>query len=143
MKNYRITINGKTYEVGVEECEDGAQVKSVQPAAAPISAPAPAPVPRTPAPKAPEPRAAEPKAPEAPKAAQPAGAGDVTAPMPGTVLSVAVSEGQQVKQGQLLLVFEAMKMENELLAPCSGTVKKIHVSKGSALETGMLLISIG
>lgn len=134
MKNYRITINGKTYEVGVEECEGGAQVKSVQP----TTAVSPAPEPKVPAPKA-----TVPKAPETPKAAQPSGAGDVTAPMPGTVLSVNVSEGQQVKQGQLLLVFEAMKMENELLAPCSGTVQKIHVSKGTVLETGTLLVSIG
>ncbi|MPM09515.1 Glutaconyl-CoA decarboxylase subunit gamma [bioreactor metagenome] len=140
MKNYRITVNGKTYEVGVEESEGGVQVKSVQ--AAPISiapsAAAPASTPKAPA-AAPVPAA--PKAPS-PAPAYPTGAGDVTAPMAGTVLSVAVSEGQEIKKGQLLLVFEAMKMENELMSPSAGTVKKIHVSKGTALESGMLLVSI-
>jgi len=139
MKNYRITINGTTYEVGVEEYQSGIEVKSVQPAAAISNAPAA--VTPAPAPKA----APMPKAAPVPKAAvaQPAGSGDVTAPMPGSVLSIAVSEGQQVKEGQLLLIFEAMKMENELMAPCSGTIKKIHVTKGTALESGMLLVSIG
>lgn len=141
MKNYRITVNGKTYEVGVEECEGGVQVKSVQ--AAPVSlapsAAATASVPKAPA--AVPPHAAIPKAPsQAP--ARPSGSGDVTAPMAGTVLSVAVSEGEEIKKGQLLLVFEAMKMENELMSPSSGTVKKIHVSKGTVLESGMLLVSI-
>ncbi len=136
MKHYRITINGKTYEVDVEECQGGAQVKAVQAAVSAVSMAAPAPAPAA----APAPRAAS-----APKSApaQPAGSGEVTAPMPGTVLSVAVTEGQQVKKGQLLLVFEAMKMENELVSPCAGTVKKIHVTKGAALEAGMPLVSVG
>lgn len=134
MKNYRITINGKTYEVGVEECDGGVQVQSVQPAvsvsqvSAPVAAPKAAPAAPAPAPKA-----------AAPKAAA---AGDVTAPMTGTVLSVAVAEGQQVKKGQLLLIFEAMKMENEVFAPGEGTVTKVHVSKGTVLETGMPLVSL-
>lgn len=133
MKNYKVTINGKTYDVGVEDAGGGVEVKSVQAApaaaapAAPKAAPAPAPAP---APKA------------APKTAPAAGSGDVTAPLSGTVLSVAVSEGQQVKAGQVLLIFEAMKMENEIVAPVAGTVKKVHVAKGTVLETGMAVVSI-
>lgn len=130
MKNYRITINGKTYEVGVEECDGAVQVQSVQSAVSVSQVSAPAAAPKA-APAAPAP---------APKAA--AAAGDVTAPMTGTVLSVAVSEGQQVKKGQLLLIFEAMKMENEIFAPGDGTVTKVHVSKGTVLETGMALVSL-
>ena len=129
MKNYKVTINGKTYDVGVEDAGGGVEVKSVQAApAAPKAAPAPAP------------KAAP--APAASKAAPAAGSGEVTAPLPGTVLSVAVNEGQQVKAGQVLLIFEAMKMENEIVAPIAGTVKKVHVAKGTVLETGMVVVSI-
>ena len=134
MKKYRITVNGKTYEVGVEECKGDAQA-AVQPAVSVSRIEVPAAVPMAAMPKA----AA---APQKASPARPAGSGDVTAPMPGTVISVAVSEGQQVKEGQLLVIFETMKMENELLAPCSGTVKKVCVSKGAVLGTGMLLVSI-
>lgn len=133
MKNYKVTINGKTYDVGVEDAGGGVEVKSVQAApAAPKAAPAPAPKAAAPAPA--------PKA--APKAAPAAGSGEVTAPLPGTVLSIAVSEGQQVKAGQVLLIFEAMKMENEIVSPVAGTVKKVHVAKGAVLETGMVVVSI-
>lgn len=135
MKNYKITINGKTYDVGVEDVDGGAEVKSVQVAAAPKAAPAPAPAA---APKAAAPAAAPAAA--APKAAS--GAGDVAAPLPGTVLSISVTEGQQVKAGQVLVIFEAMKMENEIVSPVAGTVKKIHVAKGAVLETGMVVVSI-
>ncbi|NLL38059.1 MAG: biotin/lipoyl-binding protein [Clostridiales bacterium] len=135
MKNYKITINGKTYDVTVEECDSGAQVKSVrQEAPAPIPAPVPKPAP------APAPAPAPGPAPAAEKSK--AGSGDVTAPLGGTVLSVAVSEGDRVKAGQVLLVFEAMKMENELVAPFDGTVKKVFVSKGSVIETGMVVVSL-
>ncbi len=132
MKNYKVTINGKTYEVGVEDVGGGAVVQAAVslPKAAPVPAPAPAPAPKA----APAPAAA------APKAA--AGSGDVTAPLPGTVLSVSVTEGQQVKAGQVLLIFEAMKMENEIVSPVAGTVKKIHVASGAALETGMVVVTI-
>jgi biotin carboxyl carrier protein len=129
-KNYKVTINGKTYDVSVEEAGVEVEVKSVQTApAAPKAAPAPAAAPK-----------AVPAA--APKAAPAAGSGEVTAPLPGTVLSVAVTEGQQVKAGQVLLIFEAMKMENEIVAPVAGTVKKVHVAKGTVLETGMVVVSI-
>ncbi|NLV50844.1 MAG: biotin/lipoyl-binding protein [Clostridiales bacterium] len=131
MKNYKITINGKTYDVGVEETGAVKEVKSVQmQAPAPKAAPAPAPKP-APAP-----------APAAPAAKASGNSADVLAPLAGTVLSVSVSEGQQVKEGQVLVIFEAMKMENELVAPVSGTVKKVNVAKGTVMETGMLVVSI-
>ena len=146
MKNYKITVNGNTYEVDVEEIGGAPEVRSVQ-AAAPIQRVAPAPKPApAPAPKpapAPAPKPAPAPAPApAPKAA-PAGAGaDVTAPMSGKVISIKVAEGEQVKSGQLILVFEAMKMENELFAPNDGTVTKIHVAEGATLEAGAPVITI-
>ena len=136
MKNYKITVNGNTYEVGVEEVGGAAEVKSIQ-VAAPAPKPAPAPAPK-PAP-APAPKPAAP----APKAAAPKGdAEDVLAPLPGTVISINVSEGDAVKAGQVLLIFEAMKMENELVAPRDGTVAKIHVAKGDAMENGKPVVTI-
>lgn len=132
MKNYKITINGKTYDVSVEE---SGGIEQVKPAVTPAPIPAPAPKPAAPAP-------APKSAPTASAAQNKAGAGDVTAPLGGTVLSVQVSEGDSVKAGQVLLIFEAMKMENELVAPCDGTVKKVFVSKGSVIETGMVVVSI-
>jgi glutaconyl-CoA decarboxylase len=134
MKNYKITVNGNTYEVGVEEVGGAPVVKAAPVAAAPKAAPAPAPKP-APAP------AAAPAAPAAAPAS--AGAGDIFAPLPGSVLSVNVSEGDSVKSGQVLLVFEAMKMENEIVSPRDGTVKKVHVSKGTMLESGVPVITLG
>ena len=136
MKNYKITVNGNEYEVGVEEIGGAPEVKSVQAVApAPKPAPAPAPAPKpAPAPAA-APKAAAPKAPKG-------DAEDVLAPLPGTVISINVSEGEEVKPGQILLIFEAMKMENELVAPRAGTVAKIHVSKGDSLESGKPVVTI-
>ena len=147
MKTYKITVNGKTYDVGVEEIGGAAEVKAVQAAApAPKAAPAPAPKPApAPAPKpapAPAPKPAPAPAPTPVAPAAPAGGSDVTAPMSGKVISINVSVGDQVKNGQLLLVFEAMKMENELFAPNDGTVTKIHVEKGATLEVGVPVITI-
>ena len=134
MKNYKITINDKTYDVGVEEYGGSADVTPIQ-AVAPKAAPAPKPAP-TPAPKAAAPAPAK-------TAPAKSGSGDVTAPLAGTILSISVTEGQQVKAGQVLLIFEAMKMENEIMAPTAGTVKKIHVEKGAVLETGAVVITLG
>ncbi|MDR0858233.1 MAG: acetyl-CoA carboxylase biotin carboxyl carrier protein subunit [Oscillospiraceae bacterium] len=128
MKNYKITINGKTYDVGVEDGDVSAPIKSVQPVQA-KAAPAPAP-------KA----APAVKAAPAPAAA---GSGDVTAPMAGTVLSTLVSVGDTVQAGQAVLIFEAMKMETEITATIAGTVKKIHVAKGDLLENGTVVVTIG
>lgn len=135
-KKFRITINGETYEVEVEDLGGDAPVRRA-PVAAPVNVPqAAAPVvqPSAPAPK-----------PEAKPAAKPAvaSANDVTAPMPGTILDVKVNVGDAVQAGQTVLILEAMKMENEIAAPAAGTVKAIHVSKGAAVNPGDVLITIG
>ena len=119
---YVVTLNGKNYEVDVTETD--AVITSVAPAAVPVAAPAAAPA-QAPAP------AAAPAAPSAPTAA----GTQVTAPMPGNILAVNVSAGQAVKEGDVMFILEAMKMENEIVAPVSGTVKQVLVSKGSVVET--------
>ena len=134
---YKVTLNGRTYEVEVEA--DKAMCVAEYDAYAPAAAPAAAPVA---APVAPAPKAPAPAAPAAPGVAV-TGGESVTAPMPGNILKVAVSVGQTVKEGDLLVVLEAMKMENEIYAPCSGTVTAIPVSKGSTVDTGAVLVTIG
>ena len=129
MKNYTITVNGNVYEVTVEEGFTGAA--SAPKAAAPKAAPAPAAAPKA--------------APAAPKAAAPAGAQGsvaVTAPMPGKILGVKASAGQAVKRGQVLLILEAMKMENEIVAPQDGTVATINVAVGDSVEPGATLATL-
>lgn len=122
MKNLRITVNGVAYDVQVEEL--GAD-----------AAPAPAPA------AAPQKTPAHVKA--APKKVS-GGAGEkVASPMPGTIVSVNVSDGQSVKKGDVLVVLEAMKMENEIKAPKDGTVTGISVSKGESVDTGATLVTIG
>ena len=80
----------------------------------------------------------------APAAAAPvAGGQKVNAPMPGTILEVRVTEGATVKKGDILLILEAMKMENEIMAPCDGTVASVSVTKGASVESGTLLCVIG
>ena len=76
-------------------------------------------------------------------AASPAGGEKVCAPMPGTILSVNVSNGSAVKKGDVLMILEAMKMENEIMAPCDGTVTSVAAAKGAAVESGALLCTIG
>ncbi len=128
MKNYTITVNGNVYEVTVEEGFTGAA--SAPKAAAPKAAPAAAPK-AAPAPAA---------APAAPAGA--AGAVAVTAPMPGKILGVKASAGQAVKRGQVLLILEAMKMENEIVAPQDGTVATINVAVGDSVEPGATLATL-
>ncbi|MBU0928838.1 MAG: biotin/lipoyl-binding protein [Spirochaetes bacterium] len=125
VKKYRVTVNGQSYEVGVEELGS---------AASPVGAPAPA---QAPAAHAPAPVAAP-----VPAAATAATAGTVKAPMPGTVLSLKVAAGQAVKRGDVLLILEAMKMENEISAPADGTVAAIRVQAGSTVNTGDPMVDL-
>ena len=123
MKYYNITVNGVAYSVSVEETAAGA---------APVAA-APA------APKAPAAPAA------APKAAAPAGAAgavSVKAPMPGNILDVKVAAGASVKAGDVLVILEAMKMENEIVAPQDGTIASVNVHKGDTVNSGDVLVSM-
>lgn len=90
------------------------------------------------APAAPAVAAAAPAAPAAP-----AGGEKITAPMPGTILAVNVTSGSAVKKGDVLMILEAMKMENEIMAPCDGVVTSVAVTKGAAVESGTLLCTIG
>ncbi|WP_300447692.1 biotin/lipoyl-containing protein, partial [uncultured Oscillibacter sp.] len=78
----------------------------------------------------------------APAAAAPAGGEQVTSPMPGTILDVKVSQGASVKKGDVLMILEAMKMENEIMCPCDGKVASINAAKGAAVESGTLLCVI-
>ena len=125
MKNYTITVNGNVYDVTVEEKGAGAAPQAPR-AAAPATAPKAAPA----APKA------------APKAAGAAGSVKVAAPMPGKILAVKANPGQAVKKGDVLLVLEAMKMENEIVAPQDGTVASINVSVGDSVEAGATIATL-
>ena len=121
MKNYTITVNGNVYDVTVEE-GTGSTAGAAKAAA---------------------PKAAAPKA--APKAAAPAGAQGavkVNAPMPGKILKVNVNPGAAVKKGDVLLVLEAMKMENEICAPQDGTVATVECAAGDSVESGKVLVSM-
>lgn len=125
MKAYTITVNGKTYDVQVAEKDASGvaapRIQSVTPvAAAPVAAAAPA---AAPAPAV-------------------SGAGVVAAPMVGKIMSVCVKEGDTVTAGQVLLTFEAMKMENEVMAPAAGTVSKVFVTVGAQIEAGVPLVQI-
>ena len=112
MKKYKVNVNGTAYEVEIEEMTGA-------PAAAPVAA----------APAAPVPAAS--------------GVGEsITSPMPGNILAVNVAAGDTVKKGQVLMILEAMKMENEIMAPCDGKVTAVAVTKGAAVESGALLCTI-
>ena len=128
---YKVTLNGRTYEVEVEAGK--AMLLDEYEAIVP-SAPA--------APVAAAPVAAAPvAAPAAPAAPVVTGAGEsVAAPMPGTILKVNVAQGQADKEGDLLVVLEAMKMENEIFDPKAGTVAQVLVSKGSTVDTGATMV---
>ncbi len=129
MRNFVITVNGKTYEVGVEEVGAVASAPVVTtvkaapattPVAAPVSAPAPA----------------------APKAAAPANGEKVLSPFPGLIKNLLVAEGASVKKDQPILVLEAMKMDNDITAPCDGVVS-FQVVKGANVESDAVLAVIG
>lgn len=131
---YKVTLKGKTYEVEVERGE--AMIVDEYAAYAPAPAVAAAPVVAAPVAAAPV-AAAAPAAPAAVAAGTP-----VTAPLPGNVLNVKVNVGDAVKAGQLLVLIEAMKMENEVLAPADGVVKQIVANKGAVVATGDTLLVI-
>ena len=113
MRKYRVNVNGVAYEVEVEELTGA----PTAPAAAPVAA--------------------------APASAAPAAAGEqIAAPMPGNILDVRVAAGDAVKAGQVLMILEAMKMENEIMCPRDGRIAQVSVTKGQAVETGTLLCVI-
>ena len=114
MKKYKVNVNGTVYEVELEDISGSAV------AAAPVAAPVAA----------------------APVAAAPAGGEQVVAPMPGNILAVNVKDGDSVKKGQVLMILEAMKMENEIMCPCDGKVASVSVAKGASVESGALLCVI-
>ena len=116
LKKYRVTVNGTVYEIELEELTGAAPSAPAAPAAAAPAAPAPA--------------------------AAPAGGEQVTSPMPGTILAVNVAVGDTVKRGQVLMILEAMKMENEIMCPCDGKIASVNTSKGSSVESGTLLCVI-
>ena len=135
MKKFNVTVNGTAYDVEVNE------VKAAAPAAAPKAAPAAAPK-AAPA-AAPKAAPAPAPAPAAAAAPVPAGAETVKAPMPGKILSVAVSAGQAVKKGETLLILEAMKMQNEIAAPHDAVVSEVRVSANQTVSTGDDMVVLG
>ncbi len=124
MKKYNVTVNGNSYEITLEVV-DAADVKATASAPAP-TAPTPAAAPAAPAPAVPVANGGE----------------TVTSPMPGTILNVNVQNGAAVKKGDVLMILEAMKMENEIMAPCDGTIASVNVQKGASVETGAVLCVI-
>lgn len=120
MKNYTITVNGKSYEVSVEEKNVGAAVP------APVSTPAAASVAKA----------------AAPVASGSEGRVKVAAPMSGKILGIKVSVNQVVKKGEVVAILEAMKMENDIVAAEDGTVASINVNVGDSVETNQTLITI-
>jgi len=132
VKKYRVTVSGHTYEVEVEELgSGGTAVRSAERVAPQAAAPAASTTPAAASPKAPVP---------GPRPATKGGV--VNSPLPGKVLAVRAQVGQKVKRGDLLLVIEAMKMENEIFAAEAGTVRKVHVTTGQNVETGDLLAEL-
>ena len=125
MRNFIVTIDGKQYQVGVEEVGATAStpvVTEIKTApAAPAAAPAPA---------------------AKPVSAGPVSGTKVTAPMPGMIKALSLAEGAQVKKGDVILVLEAMKMDNDITAPCDGTIS-YKVTKGSNVDTGAVMAIIG
>ena len=116
MKNYKVNVNGTEYKVAIELISE--EEAKAAPAAKPAAAPAPA----------------------APAAT---GEGEaVSCPMPGTILDVKVKVGDAVKKGQVLMILEAMKMENEIMAGCDGTVTSVNVQNGQSVENGTPLCTI-
>jgi len=122
MKNYIVTVNGVSYEVSIEEVGEGQTAAPAAPVkAAPVKAAAPA---------------------KKAKASGAAGSVKVSAPMPGKIIAVKKDAGSAVKKGEVILVLEAMKMENEIVAPQDGTVASVNVAAGDAVEAGDVLATM-
>lgn len=115
MKKFNVIVNGTSYEVAVEELAEGEVVK-------PVATQAPAT--------------------QAPKAAPPTGGTSVTSPMPGNIWKVLVKEGQTVQKGDVLVILEAMKMENEIFAPVDGVITSLNVAESAAVDTDELICTI-
>jgi len=129
MKKFNVTVNGTTYEVEVEEVKAAGGAPKAAPAPK-AAAPAPAPAP---------------KAAPAPAAKVAAGAGEhsIDAPMPGKIVKLVATEGSAVKAGDVLLILEAMKMQNEITADADGTVKKFNVAAGQSVKAHESLVILG
>ncbi len=135
MKKYRITVNGKTFDVDVEEV--GAKKSMPSPVSAPVVVPAPVPAPRAVTAQTPA------VSPATPRPAAPAGGATVMkSPLPGKVLKVMATPGSSWKKGDTLLIIEAMKMENEILAPRDCTVEEVAVESNQTVKTGDLLLKL-
>lgn len=115
MRRFRVNVNGNEYDITVEEIDASAAKSAPAPKAAPKAAPATA----------------------------PAGGEAVKSPMPGTILKVNVTNGASVKKGDVLMILEAMKMENEIMATCDGKVTSVAVAQGASVESGAVLCTIG
>ena len=123
MRNLKITVNGVSYDVQVEDVAGGAvSAAPVAAAPAPVAAPAPA---AAPAPTA-----------------KAAGSVEITIPMPGVIIDIKASAGQKVSKGDTLVVFEAMKMENEIVCPQDGVVAAVLCAKGESKESGAVLLTL-
>jgi biotin carboxyl carrier protein len=130
MKMFRVVVNGSEYQVGIEEMAAESQSQPARQPAVPISPTATPP--KTPVKAPPKPTTAK---------VEPAVVGGtVVAPMPGTVLQVAVKIGDRVSKGQTLLVLEAMKMENEIMAPAAGVVRELNITQGVSVNAGDILV---
>jgi biotin carboxyl carrier protein len=122
MKKYRVNVNGTNYEIALELISEQEAAAANNASAAPTAPTAPA-IP-------------------APPAAPAAGEEKISAPMPGTILAVHVTPGQAVKSGDVLMILEAMKMENEIMSPKDGVIGTVAVAKGASVESGTLLCTI-
>lgn len=134
LRKFKIKIDGEEYLVEMEETTDPSVLASIA-AAAPVAAPAAA----APAAAEPEP---EPEAAPAPVATEPAGADAQTAPMPGKILDIKKNPGDAVAVNEVVLILEAMKMENQIVAEKAGTLKAIHVTSGQMVNPGDALFTI-
>jgi glutaconyl-CoA decarboxylase len=131
MRKFNITVNGKAYEVEVDEVGGAAPApRAAAPKSAPVAAPAAAPAAPVAAPAAAAPAAAP----------VPAGANAIKSPMPGKILDIKVAVGDKISRGQVVLVLEAMKMQNDIPSPADGTVSAIRTSVGASVAAGDVLV---